>query len=58
MYNDNICLDVDYHPGAVLAVALEQAGIGAELLPWKTIMRIEGETIKVKEGYSTDFKII
>jgi hypothetical protein len=47
------CMGVDYDPDYTLCQAADKAGIklGMGDMPWKTLMWIDTNTIKVAEGY-------
>ena len=48
----------DYGPDAQLAKAAELAGIDTGAFPWKTGMVIEGDVIRVAEGYAAPWKLL
>lgn len=42
---------VDYHPEGILREAASTAQINDSLFPWKTMMNVTEEEVKVSEGY-------
>lgn len=55
---NNLTIYVDYSGDEILTEALEKAGLENVILPWKTVMWIEGLNISVKEGYGSEIKEI
>lgn len=51
---DRVSLYVDYHPEGLLDIQ----GFDLHLLPFKTGMIIENDTISVKEGYGNPYNVI
>ena len=54
----NLTIYVDYSGDEILTEALEKAGLENVILPWKTVMWIEGLNISVREGYGSEIKEI
>lgn len=54
----NLTIYVDYSGDEILTEALEKAGLENVILPWKTVMWIEGVNISVREGYGSEIKEI
>lgn len=55
---NNLTIYVDYSGDEILTEALEKAGLENVILPWKTVMWIEGLNISVREGYGSEIKEI
>lgn len=55
---NNLTIYVDYLGDEILTEALEKAGLENVILPWKTVMWIEGLNISVREGYGSEIKEI
>lgn len=55
---NNLTIYVDYSGDEILTEALEKAGLENVILPWKTVMWIEGLNISVREGYGLEIKEI
>ena len=55
---NNLTIYVDYSGDEILSEALEKAGLENVILPWKTVMWIEGISISVREGYGSEIKEI
>lgn len=53
-------ISVDYGPDTTLRTALDAAGIDAGMgtLPIKTVMWIDGESVKVRYGYGADVETL
>ena len=55
---NNLTIYVDYSGDEILTEALEKAELENVILPWKTVMWIEGLNISVREGYGSEIKEI
>lgn len=55
---NNLTIYVDYSGDEILTEALEKAGLENVILPWKTVMWIEGLNISVREGHGSEIKEI
>lgn len=55
---NNLTIYVDYSGDEILTEALEKTGLENVILPWKTVMWIEGLNISVREGYGSEIKEI
>lgn len=55
---NNLTIYVDYLGDEILTEALEKAGLENVILPWKTVMWIEGLNISVREGHGSEIKEI
>lgn len=55
---NNLTIYVDYSGDEILTEALEKAELENIILPWKTVMWIEGLNISVREGHGSEIKEI
>lgn len=53
--NGSLTLSVDYNPDATLGIVAQESGIGLKCFPWKTVMKIKENEVRVKAGYNGTF---